>query len=271
MRGQKILECIAAVSVTVVMSVGRPTAAVPEYACLQTLTPITIDGRLDEPAWKGAETVSFQRTETTTPTKFPTTAKMLWDENAFYIAWVCDDPDIWTTKFTKDEDLWTEEVVEIFIDPDADSKGYLELEVNPANTFVDLKIAKVGQVDAKWDIKGLKTAVTVEGTLGNKTDNRTNQDTRWTVEVAIPWTGMADIPPGITGPPKDGTTWRVNLYRIDLAKAGTEGDDEYLAWSPTGKVNFHMPDKFGIVRFTTAQPTEVKRTGWGVIKKEGVR
>jgi hypothetical protein len=190
-------------------------------------------------------------------------AKMLWDENTFYIAWVCDDPDIWTTKFAKDGDLWTEEVVEIFIDPNADSKDFLELEVNPANTFVDLKVASPFKGDVTWDIKGLKTAVTVEGTLNKRDD----QDTRWTVEVAIPWTGMADIPPGMTGPPADGTTWRVNLYRIDLAKAGT-GDDEYLAWSPTGKINFHMPDKFGIVRFTTVQPTKVKPTGWGNLKTQ---
>ena len=92
-----------------------------------------------------------------------------------------------------------EEVVEVFIDPDGDGKEYAELEVNPLNVVVDLKVSAkpeggVGWSSMKWDIEGLKTAVAVYGTVNERED----RDQGWTVEIAIPWTGLKDVPPGIT-------------------------------------------------------------------------
>lgn len=235
-------------------------AALPEYTCLKAKTAVVIDGDLSDPAWQKAEKVSFSRTETSIPTNFPTTGMMTWDDSYLYIAWDSKSPDVWTTKFTKDTDLWNEEVVEIFIDPGAIGKNFLELEVNPANTIVDLNVAKPFQGDVNWDIQGLKTAVIVNGTLNDHTD----QDVGWTTEIAIPWASMKDIQ-GVSGPPNDGTQWRINLYRIARPWPKNASKDEYLAWSPTGAINFHMPDKFGIVRFSVG-PTSAERTFWGKIK-----
>ncbi len=38
----------------------------------------------------------------------------------------------------------------------------------------------------------------------------------------------------------------MNLYRIDRP---LDGSDEYTAWQPTGKINYHMPEKFGTLVF----------------------
>jgi len=46
-------------------------------------------------------------------------------------------------------------------------------------------------------------------------------------------------------PPHPGDTWRINLYRIDR---GVQGD-EYTAWSPPGRLNYHTPSRFGILQF----------------------
>ena len=55
----------------------------------------------------------------------------------------------------RDEHLWDEEVVEIFIDLDRSGRDYYELEVNPANVVCDLRMIspwpdKKGDID--WDL-----------------------------------------------------------------------------------------------------------------------
>ncbi len=113
----------------------------------------------------------------------------------------------------EDDALWEEEVVEIFIDPDGDGENYLELEVNPLNVVVDLLIYTASPEWAgslAWDIAGLKTAVQVYGTVNDSLQI----DHGWTVEIAIPWTAMADSVSG-GHRPSGGDIWRLNLYRIE--------------------------------------------------------
>ena len=43
----------------------------------------------------------------------------------------------------------------------------------------------------------------------------------------------------------------MSLYRINLGK--TEAEDEYTAWSPTRKVDYHRPQYFGSLQFVDAQ------------------
>ncbi len=62
----------------------------------------------------------------------------------------------------RDEHLWDEEVVEIFLDPDRSGRDYYELEINPANVVCDLRMIspwpdKKGDID--WNLAGLETRV----------------------------------------------------------------------------------------------------------------
>ncbi|MEC7227961.1 MAG: hypothetical protein VXW00_13900, partial [Candidatus Latescibacterota bacterium] len=68
----------------------------------------------------------------------------------------------------------------------------------------------------EWDIEGLQTAVQTYGTVNDNSDT----DLGWSVEIAIPWSAMAE---DITGGqrPTPGTNWRLNLYRIER-KAGRQ-------------------------------------------------
>jgi hypothetical protein len=211
---------------------------------------------------------------------------MLWDNHALYIAFSCRDPEMWTTMATHDSSLWAEEVVEVFIDPDGDGRDYYELEVNPLNVVVDLKIFTLTpewKSDIGWDTKNLKTAVKAYGTVNNPDD----RDIGWTAEIAIPWEGFEGIPGG-TKPPSPGDQWRLNLYRIErgggiatkreIDRLGAESSQiqsrkeqavedvkrlaeiqakmqeleyrtEYTAWSGTYTRGFHDPTRFGVVEF----------------------
>ena len=194
---------------------------VSHYSIHQSVAPIQIDGHLDEYAWERAEQINdFKRIlNDYDKIEAPTRAKMLWDDTYLYIGFHCDDREMWAVYENEDDKLWEEEVVEIFIDPDGDGKNYLELEVSPTNTVVDLLIKSVEPdfvSDKDWDIVGLKTAVQLHGTVNDVSD----KDLGWSVEIAIPWTTFVDMDTKGT-PPKEKDSWRLNLYRIERSAGHT--------------------------------------------------
>jgi hypothetical protein len=237
---------------------------VPTYRAGRTVDPIRIDGKLDEFTWAALPRVGRFRTirgPQATPQR-ATNASVAWDDRNLYVAFICRDPDPWSRMKNRDDRLWEEEVVEVFLDPDGDTQNYPELEVSPNNVVVDLLIPRPRSGNFKqavaWDIAGLQTAV-ARHTGG------------WTVEIAMPWKSLAGA--GVSAAPKPGDRWRVGLYRIErpggpakadriaaLQKAGDktgaeklQENDEYLAWSPTrGDRGFHDPERFGIVEFVEA-------------------
>ncbi len=258
---------------------AAPALADPiaQYTIQRATTPIEVDGHLGEFAWEQAEQINgFERIlNDYDQISRPTRAKMLWDDQHLYFAFVCQDPDMWTYLTEEDAPFWDEEVVEVFIDPDGDAKSYLELEVNQDNAKVDLVVHTLKpdwKSDFEWDIKGMQSAVALYGTVNDDTP-----DQGWTVEIAIPYSAMAD---GITGggaAPQVGDSWRLNLYRIerkggralrsqilDLQKSLAKGaksalldslneryndETEYTTWSETYNRGFHDPSRFGRVIF----------------------
>jgi hypothetical protein len=220
-------------------------------ACF-THKPVTIDGKLDEAAWRGAQALDLQKVILAggKPNQ-PTKARVMWDKENLYVGFECVDNDVWATYARRDMHLWEEEVVEIFVDPDGDGRNYLEFEVNPLNTQVDLKLptAGLGKLEdlLKWDAAGWKTAVTVDGTVGDRADT----DRGWTCEMAIPLKDLV----AAGEMPKVGDQWRVNLYRIDRPnKKNKDLDLQFSAWSAVQK-GYHEPQHFGFLTFA-ADPTE---------------
>lgn len=235
----------------------------PTYRAGRALDPIQIDGKLDELTWAVAPRVGRFRSIHTpdTPARHATEAVVAWDDRNLYVAFACRDPDPWGRMKKRDDHVWEEEVVEVFLDPDGDSQNYPELEVTPDNVVVDLLIPKprAGLKTAiDWNIAGLQTAT------GKYRGG-------WTAEIAIPWKSLAGS--GTSTAPQPGDKWRVGLYRIKrpggpakadkiaaAMKAGAKAEadrlranDEYLAWSPTRpERGFHDPERFGIVEFVEA-------------------
>ena len=222
----------------------RPTPDAPLYRCRRIRTPVEVDGALDEAAWMAAEPASaFTLSEGSGPPRFPTEARLCWDETHLYVAFSCRDTDIWGTYTQRDEPLFDEEVVEIFLCPSGNLAHYFEFEVSPRNTVFDANVfnpegdRRTMLVDREWNAAGLRTAVRVAGTLAQRDDH----DLGWIAELAIPF---ADL--GLPGPPAADAQWRMNLYRIERGEV-----EEFSAWSPTLKSppDFHVPSRFGTLVF----------------------
>jgi len=193
-------------------------ALTPEgYVCYRASSPIKVDGSLDAAAWQAVPwTRDFRDIEGDARPKprFRTRAKMLWDDNNFYVAAQLEEPHVWGTNTQHDAVIFNDNDFEVFIDPDSDSHDYYEFEINALNTGWDLLLKKPykdgGPALNEWEIAGLKTAVHVEGTLNNPTDT----DTGWTVEIAFPWKALGEFARR-TVPPAEGDQWRVNFSRVE--------------------------------------------------------
>ncbi len=226
----------------------RRGASLPAYACGRATRSFAIDGDLSKREWDGVEAVSLVDVASGKPPLQATTVRVLYDDEHLYFAFHAVDKDIWSTFRRRDTALYEQEVVEMFIDPYGLGKVYYEFNISPHNVIFDTVILNKtvppdGARDIvglrEWDCRGLRTSVVVDGEL----DTRRPVSRHWDVEAAVPVREMA--PPN--WPPRPGDAWRLNLCRIDRSAEG----DEYQAWSPTGRVDFHVPWRFGRLVFAT--------------------
>ncbi len=208
------------------------------YRSEGSLTP---DGKLDEVSWGKTEgTGALGNLAGDKTVKPETNVKMLWDDRYLYIAFICEDADVWTSYTKRDDPLYREETTEVMIDADGSKSTYYELQVNAANAVYDAYFPERRKnMDIKWDSK-LKSGVQVEGTLNKRED----RDTRYVVEMAVPFTEIKDAP---NLPPKPGDQWRINFYRMERPqKRGTLA----AMWSPTLVGDFHTLGRFGTITFS---------------------
>ena len=272
--GTLALHCAA--TLTVILSVvtsawAQPSTPPKTYTCYLADRKISIDGRLNEQAWKKAPwTSSFVDIE---GDKKPlplqeTRAKMLWDDEYLYIGAQIEEEHIWAYQDKKDQIVYLENDFEVFIDPDGDTENYYELEINAINNTFDLFLPKTyrkgGRAQIKWDIAGLKSAVSVEGTVNDASD----KDKRWFVEIAIPFKALStdDVPPLI---PQHGSEWRINFSRVNWqhevsdagrysrkrnAETGKIVPEYNWVWSPQGVINMHFPEFWGRLYFSREKP-----------------
>ncbi|WP_224245871.1 carbohydrate-binding family 9-like protein [Hyalangium gracile] len=211
----------------------------PEYKAHRAKKAPVLDGVLDDEAWKEATAVVLQGSFDGRAVNLRTEARLAYDDANLYVSFDAEDPDIWGTLLKRDDPIYNEEVVEVFLDANADGRTYNELQVSPHNVIFDAYFpARRQGMDTGWD-SGMKTAVKVRGTL----DNPSDRDERWTVEMQIPFARLAEVP---NVAPKKGDRWRFNLYRLEhLNRRDVEGQ----AFSPLFVGDFHALPRFGWLTF----------------------
>jgi hypothetical protein len=234
------------------------------YLCYRAATPPTIDGKLDDAAWRDApwseEFLDIQGEKLPKP-RYRTRMKMLWDDEYLYIGARLDEPHVWATLTKHDSVIFHDNDFEVFLDPDGDGHLYAELELNALNTTWDLLLTKPykdgGKAIDAWEIPGLRTAVHVDGTLNDPRDT----DRGWSVEIAWPWKSLKEVSYAPV-PPRDGDQWRINFSRVEWQHEVVEGKyrkvkgkpEDNWVWSPQGVIDMHRPERWGLVQFSTAKP-----------------
>jgi hypothetical protein len=193
--------------------------------------------RADPAGWAWADIPPlppFTLADGSGPADQQTTARACYDHQALYLRFDCDDRDIWGTYAERDDPIYDEEVVELFISPGAATPTrYYEFEVSPNGVVFDAIIYNPTSaradliVDASWN-PALRWCAA-----------RDAEARHWWAILIIPWSEIApigDLP----------ATWRANFYRIERPH---DSEPEFSCWSPTmtEPADFHKPAYFGVL------------------------
>jgi glucose/arabinose dehydrogenase len=187
------------------------------FECRWADTPIAIDGRADEPAWKHAQLIDHfylpwlgkKARAAGTATK----ARLLWDREYLYFFAEMQDSDLFADLKSKDGPAGEGDAFYLFIQPARDRKGYYELQVNPAGAVAGIFYPSRGSGGAQrfrkdGDLR-IEARVRLEGTLNDASD----QDGGWSVEGRIPWKDLLRT----GGRPAAGERWYFALCRRDVS------------------------------------------------------
>ncbi len=238
------------------------------YVCFRAPHALTLNGKLDDPAWAHAPwSQDFDDIEGDLKPhpQHRTRMKMMWDDNYFYIGAELIEPHVWGTLTRHDSVIFQDNDFEVFLDPDGDNHNYYELEINALNTTWDLRLPKAyrdgGPALNEWEIPGMKTAVSVQGTLNDSSD----LDHSWTVEIALPWKPLGEYAT-CASPPHPGDAWRINFSRVEWDTDIIDGKyvkvpnrpEHNWVWAPQGIVDMHQPETWGYVQFS-ADPSHTEK------------
>jgi hypothetical protein len=200
-----------------------------------------VTGKGSAEAWQKAEwELLHRRTGAAHP--YETRIKVLYSKKGLYVLLDAADKKITATR--KDfENLWEEDVFEVFLWPDERDALYFEYEISPLNFELPILVPNMEGKFLGWlpwhyegQRKTRKATSAVGGTLKSGASVR-----GWNAEVFIPYDLLAPLR---NVPPKAGTRWRANFYRMDYDEGKHTGWD----WARVGP-SFHEFKKFGTLVF----------------------
>jgi hypothetical protein len=201
-----------------------------------------ISGTGDNPAWRRVEWTALRRRQ---PDGHPYDSrfKMLYSTTGLYFLMEGTDRTLTATMNEDFMDLWKEDVFEVFLWTDERFPVYFEYEISPLDRELPILIPNFGGRFLGWrpwhydgDRKTRK-ATSIIG--GPKQSQAAIQG--WRAEFFIPY---ALLSPLQNVPPKPGSAWRANFYRMDH----DGGKTTQWEWAPVGD-SFHEYQKFGHLVF----------------------
>ena len=188
-------------------------------------------------AWSGAPRIHWG------PARYDTSFAALWNADGLFLRFDARDDAPWSTMTRRDEHLWEEEVVEIFLDLDRSGRNYAEVEINPAGVVCDVRMVSPSphkEMDLAWNLEGIQTRVTPWKESGRAVG--------WTATAVLPWAGFRSLPSAAHAhlPPRPGDAWRFNVFRVERpgGKDHPEQGAIEVAWSDPGEPSFHVPRAF---------------------------
>ncbi|MBQ7694340.1 MAG: DUF4838 domain-containing protein [Lentisphaeria bacterium] len=184
---------------------------------------ITLDGKLDDPAWKNAPSVWLRRRKIGINT-VSTKVSMLYDKDHFYFGFWCEEPEtdkiIAAARKHDDNNLWEDNCVEVFLDTRGDRKEFYQIMLSSKNCVTD-RWSRPGIMGWEWNAKA-RTAVAIQ------------PGKSWTAEFKIPRSSMS---------PAKGK------FNADFTRLRTlQGKTEYYNWIELPPRN--AVERYGVVHMS---------------------
>jgi hypothetical protein len=192
-----------------------------------------VTGKGDHAAWTAAEWTALRRRQ---PDGHPydTRFKMLYSTTGLYF--LMDGTDRTQVATMKEDfmDLWNEDVFEVFLWTDERHPIYFEYQISPLNRELAILVPNFGGQFLGWRPWHYEKDRVTRKNVSASADG-------WRAEFFIPY---ALLRPLQNVPPKAGTVWRANFYRMDY----DAGKRTQWEWAPVGP-SFHEYQKFGDLVF----------------------
>ncbi len=199
---------------------------------------IVIDGDLSD--WKSPFIGPFVIHNSALKATQETYVSLSWDNENLFLAYKCIDSKIIGSVKKHDAPIFkSDDLVELFIDPDGDSKYYIEIGVNAFSSNYDMIINCISPLCGGWS---MDMALDI---LGMKTTSKFTTD-GYNVEIKIPFLSLNAIKKAGFTTPIVGTKWKGNLFRIDYGNT-----PEYLALQSYKSLQFgfHQSQEFAVFEF----------------------
>jgi hypothetical protein len=225
--------------------VGRATQSPPaERPRLQVRSTADFDvtGAGDHAAWQPVVWTPLAR-RGSGGLPYETRIKVLYSTTGLYVLMDGTDRRLTATMTDDFMDLWNEDVFEVFLWPDERHPLYFEYEISPLGKELPILVPNFDGDFLGWrpwhyeKDRLIRKATTVSGGLtqpGAAIEG-------WRAEFFIPYALLKTLQ---NVPPKPGTRWRANFYRMDH----DEGRRTSWVWSPV-RTNFHDYPNFGELVF----------------------
>jgi hypothetical protein len=201
-----------------------------------------VTGAGDHASWRQAEWTPLRRRQADGH-PYDTRFKMLYSKTGVYFLMEGTDRKLTATMTEDFMDLWNEDVFEVFLWTDERHPVYFEYEISPLNRELPILIPNFGGQFLGWRPwhyeRDRQTRKATSAIGGPKESQAAIQG--WRAEFFIPY---ALLRPLQNVPPKAGTRWRANFYRMDH----DDGKRTQWEWARVG-TTFHEYEKFGEILF----------------------
>lgn len=218
-----------------------------ELVCSRATSPIQVDGKLDEEAWRRATPLALdiprdeQQRGLTLEEKG--TGRVLWDDKFLYIAFDFIDSDVVANGTEDDQEHHNlGDVAEIFLKP-IDQTWYWEFHVTPGghvSTYLHHgrgRFGLQGGVDHHVKPRFIEAAAQIRGTLNDDRD----RDEGWTAEVAIPWNKLDRL----GEKPDVKANWTILLARYNYTRYRTQATGpELSSWPVLSQAAYHLVEQY---------------------------
>lgn len=204
-----------------------------------------ITGSGDHENWNQTEWIQLtQRINLEKTDDMDTRFKILYSDTGMYLLYDSKDEVLNASIESDFEELWNEDVVEVFFWPDQDERTYFEYELSPLNYELPIFVSQQKGETIHWIpfeysyTEGRKTRHKTSITGGEKEYEA--KISGWRGEIFIPFKLFRPLK---NVPPKSGTHWKANFYRVDYDYGPT-----YWSWQPFDET-FHDLDQYGTIVF----------------------
>ncbi|RFP64315.1 hypothetical protein D0N36_14760 [Hymenobacter lapidiphilus] len=203
-------------------TIFAPPPVPPVIRAVRATSPVSVDGRLDEAAWKAAPVVrNFRQVEPNQgqAARPDTDVRIIFDDKNLYIGAFCPDSlgraGLRAPDMRRDFGFFDHDLFGVGFDPFLTRRNVMSFQTNPYGAQRDLQAFDDNLFDREWDA------------LWKVRTTRT--DSGWVAEMQLPWatlrypTAGKNASKGSGKSPADTVEWGINFVRLARRRNQTSG------------------------------------------------